>query len=166
MVFYEGRALFSVTFPHSLSGLSANSVDDYGILPFPKYDESQENYTSLVNSYAMLMGIPATTTTPEFSAFMLEALSAEAHTTSLPAYLEISCKTKYTYDEDSANMLDLIFSNLYYDTALIYNISGVNTIINDVLKSKTNNFASMYAAIEGSALANLEKLVEDITAVE
>jgi len=165
-VFNEGRALYTITFPHGLAGLSANCTDDYGIIPFPKYDEAQKDYTSLVNNYAMLMGIPASTSTPEFSAFMLEALSAESYTTSLPAYIEVSCKTKYTYDEDSAAMLDLIFDNLYYDTAIIYNISGVNTILNDVLKTKKNGFASKYASVEKRALTGLEKLVEDILAVE
>ena len=163
--FYQGRALFATVFPHSLSGMSAKCVDDYGILPFPKYDESQENYINLADRYAMLVGIPSTTATPEFSAFMLEALSAEAHNTSLPAYIEVSCKTKYTYDENSAEMLDLIFGNLYYETSMIYGISGLKTIVYDVMKAKTNNFATKYASIETSALADLDKLVEDILAV-
>ncbi|MBQ2707524.1 MAG: hypothetical protein IJF67_04610, partial [Clostridia bacterium] len=145
--------------------LSANCVDDYGILPFPKYDEAQENYINLADRFAMLVGIPSTTPTPEFSAFMLEALSAEARTTSLPAYIDVSCKTKYTYDENSAEMLDLIFGNLYYETALIYGISGLKTIVYDAMKAKANNFASSYASIESSAKADLDKLVEDILAV-
>ena len=163
--FYQGRALFATVFPHSLVHLSANCVDDYGILPFPKYDEAQENYINLADRYAMLVGIPSTTPTPEFSAFMLEALSAEARTTSLPAYIEVSCKTKYTYDENSAEMLDIIFGNLYYETALIYSISGLKTIVYDAMKAKANNFASSYASIESSAKADLDKLVEDILAV-
>ena len=33
------------------------------------------------------------------------------------------------------------------------------------MKAKTNNFATKYASIEASALADLDKLVEDILAV-
>ena len=42
--FQQGRALFCMTFPHVLKSYSANCVDDYGILPFGKYDEDQEKY--------------------------------------------------------------------------------------------------------------------------
>ncbi|MBE6611362.1 MAG: hypothetical protein E7632_02615 [Ruminococcaceae bacterium] len=164
-VFNAGRALFTGCFPHSLSSRSANSIDDYGILPFPKYDEAQDGYINLADRYAMLVGIPSTSATPDFSAFMLEALGAEAYNTSLPAYIEVSCKTKYTYDEDSADMLDIIFGNIYYETALIYGISGLKTIVYDVMKAKENNFSSKYASIESKAFSDMEKMVEDILAV-
>ena len=95
----------------------------------------------------------------------MEALSAEASTTSLPAYIEVSCKTKYTYDEDSAEMLDIIFDNIYYDTANIYGISGLKTIVYDVMKNMENNFATTYASIETAAKTDLEKLIKDIKAV-
>ena len=116
----------------------------------------------------MLMGIPSTTATPEFSAFMLEALSAEAHTTSLPAYLEISCKTKYTYDEQSAEMLDIIFDGIVFDAATAYGISGLGTtgLLYELAKGGTNDFASRYASIEAAAKADLEKLVTDIESIE
>ncbi len=165
-VFKEGRALFVSSFAHSLKTYSAESANDYGILPYPKYDEAQEGYHIYADSFGMLFGIPSTTPTPDFSGFMLEALSYQASTTSLPAYVEISCKTKYTYDNDSAEMLNLIFDNIVYEPAEIFGISGVQTILFDVISTGKNTFASQYAKVEEMALTDLEQMMEDIEAVE
>jgi len=166
MRFIEGRQLFVTTFPHSLKTFSAQAVDDYGVLPFAKFDEKQEKYYTLANDLGMLFGIPSTTPTPEFSGFMLEALSHEAQTTSLPAYYEISCKTKYTYDEQSAEMMDITFDGIVFDQASVYDITGVADIWSAIGQKGTNDFASRYAAIEAAAKADLDKLIEDIEAVE
>ena len=93
---------------------------------------------------------------------MLEALSAEATDTSLKAYYEISCKTKYTYDADSAEMLDLTFDGIQYDLTRIYSISGVNDILYKLASKKDNTFSSDYAKIESKAQADIEKLIEDL----
>ncbi len=161
--FYAGRVLFVTAFPHLLRDMSANCVDDYGIIPFPKYDETQENYYSLANILGMLFGIPSTCADPDFAGFMLEALSAASTDTSLKAYYDITCKTKYTYDEDSAEMLDLIFDGIRYNLADIYNISGLSAILRKVGDTRENTFASKYASIESAALADLEKLDKEFS---
>ena len=161
--FREGRALFVTCFPHSLSGYSEGCKDDYGILPFPKYDEAQERYYTYADPMGMLFGIPATCQTPDFAGFMLEALSAASTDTSLQAYYEVSCKMKYTYDAESAQMLDLIFASIQYDPAKIYNIKGAADFIVGMGYSKKNTFASTYAKMESKALADIEKLIEDYT---
>lgn len=159
--FNEGRLLFNVSFAHSLKGYSANCVDDYGILPFPKYDENQSDYITYADVYGMLFCVPASCGDPDFAGFMLEALSAASTDTTLKAYYEVSCKTKYTYDPDSAEMLDLAFSNIVYDTSRIYNINGVHDLLHTMAGKKKNNLASSYATIEKKASADLDKLWED-----
>ena len=160
-ILYSGRVLFRTLFPHSLQAISANSDINYSVVPMPKFDEKQEEYVSRADPYGMLFGIPVTTATPDFSGFMLEALSYESTETSLRAYYEVSCKTKYTYDEDSAEMLDLIFDSIRYEPALAYNITGKD-LIASIGFSRENHFASEFAALESAMLADLDKLLEDI----
>ena len=162
---FSGRVLFRTTFPHALQSYSAKSVSDYAIIPFPKYDEKQDGYYSYADPYGMLFGVPVTTPEPEFAGFMLEALSHEATETSLKAYYEISCKTKYTYDPDSAEMLDLIFDGIRYEPALVYNISGQG-IIKNIGITRVNDFVTAYASNEEVIRADLEKLIEDIGGAE
>ncbi len=159
--FNEGRALFMTSFPADLSKLSEKSVDDYGIIPFPKYDEAQENYATYADYMGMVFGIPITCDDSAFSGFMLEALSAASTDTTLKAYYEISCKMKYTYDEDSAKMLDLIFNNIQYDLSKIYNVSGIADFVYTMGTMRKNIFSSKYASMEKKALADLEELNKD-----
>ena len=165
VMFKEGDVLFLTDFPFILAELSEGCEFEYGILPFPKYDESQTVYQTMGDVWAMLFGIPACAADPDFSGFMLEALSYESTDTSLNAYLEVSCKRKHIYDEDSARMLDLTFDNVVYDPAMIYNFGGMFNIINDALpKAKENTFASLYAAkaeAEEKFIANLMKTIAE-----
>jgi hypothetical protein len=84
-VFNDGRALFSAgnTFSYRSSDF------DSGILPYPKYDEKQENYYTLAdNYYSMMFSIPSVCPDPNFSGFMLEVLSSESTDTSLRAFYD------------------------------------------------------------------------------
>jgi len=165
-LFKQGRLLFVTTFPHTLKSYSADCVNDYGVLPFGKFDEKQEKHYTFADSMGMLMGIPSTTPDPDFSGFMLEALSHASQTTSLPAYYEISCKTKYTYDEDSAEMMDIIFDGIVFEPSMVYNISGVNNLLYEMAKGGTNDFASRYASVEAAAKEDIKKLIADFAAIK
>lgn len=112
---------------------------------------------------AMLFAIPVTCSDPDFTGFMLEALSAASTDTTLEAYYEVSCKTKYTYDPDSAAMLDITFDGIRYEPAVIYSISGLSDIFTSLGSKQSTAFASTYASIEKSALADLDKLIEDFS---
>jgi len=162
-MFKEGHVLFTTTFPHALERYSAECVDAYGVIPFPKLNETQENYHTYGDIYCMLFGIPVTTPTSDFSGFMLEALSYESTKTSLHAYYEVTCKLRGMYDPDSAEMLDLIFDTLRFEPAMMYSLSG-NSFLAAISSTKVNNFASEYAAKREAMEADLVKLIADIEA--
>nr|MBQ4320582.1 hypothetical protein [Clostridia bacterium] len=164
-MFKDGRLLYCASFPQAFKDMSANCKDEYGVIPYPKYDEAQEKYYTL-SAQAMLITVPVTTATPDFSGFMLEALSAYSSYTTLPAYYETNCKTKYMYDEDSAEMLDITFDGLIYDLGQLYNWGKIFDVITNVAKAGENNFASQYAAVEAAALAAMEKTVETYMELE
>lgn len=162
-VFKAGRALFTNMFTHSLSSMSDSEVN-YNVIPYPKLNEAQENYYTLSDLFAMFFAIPITCAESDFSAFMLEALSYESTDTTLYTYYDISCKRKYIYDETGPEMLDLIFSGIVYDQALIYSWGELNNIIADTIPNKKENvFSSQYASKEKAALAAMEKTVEKFT---
>lgn len=167
-VFKAGEALFIAVFPQSLSGFSADCEFEYGVIPNPKLDESQPLYCSYPDFIgSTLFGVPKAAPRPDFSGFMLEALSAESKYTTLPAYIEISCKNKYTYDEASGRMLDLIFSSMSYDLGIIFNLGGMSEIVRTTIpKKKENVFVSEYAKKEKKTLTAIEKLRETVEEIE
>jgi hypothetical protein len=158
----EGRILFTVSFPHMLQWTVQNGDVDYGVLPLPKYDEKQADYISSIDyRAATVFAVPAIAQDIDFAAFMLEALSAASKYEVMPYYIETSLKTKYTYDEESAKMLDLIFSNLKFDLGYMYNWGDIGRLFNNIIpRAGENNFASQYESIESKVLLEIQKTVD------
>ena len=158
--FRDGQQLFFTAFPHMLRNASADCEFIYTILPMPKYDEAQTEYLSIVDfSLGMLFGVPSICEDSSFSAFMLEALSHASRSTTRRAYYDTTCKCKYSYNEDSAEMLDLIFGNLIYDYGFITNIGNLSSIlVGEIPVQKRNVLTSSYKGKEKSAQRALDNL--------
>ena len=112
-VFTVSRALF-MTGEIKAAQLMRSMPDTFGIVPFPKLDEAQKSYYSRVEGGRIFV-IPVTTTDTEFTGLMLEAMAASAHETIIPSYFEVALKTKYTRDDESAKMYDIIMETRVYD---------------------------------------------------
>lgn len=107
-MFSNGQSLFmNMTFFYMESMRTTET--DFGVLPYPKFDDNQENYFTRVEYYNAVQ-VPLTNSDTERAGVMLEALNSYSAKYVLPAYYDISLKTKYSRDEESAEMLDLILS--------------------------------------------------------
>lgn len=91
---------------------------DYGIIPTPMLDESQESYVTY-NLGTYYMAILKTAKDPQMSAVMLEALNAESYKSVVGTYFDTALKGKYSRDEETAKMLDLILSNAFFDFTFV-----------------------------------------------
>ena len=161
-MFYEERLLFCETLVHTLKDITQASDVNFGVLPFPKYDESQKSYISTPDAWwASLFGIPAIVQDADFASFMLEALSAASKYDVLPEYIEVSVKTKYTVDEDSVKMLETIFDGARYDLGRIYNWGSIGSLFIDTIpRAGANNFSSQYEKIQGKVESAMQKTVD------
>lgn len=91
------------------------SVDtEFGIIPYPKFDEDQGEYHSRVCYYFPTI-VPITCKDTDFVGYMLEIMNYESYKTVIPSYYDVALKTKGTRDEESADMLDLIFASRRID---------------------------------------------------
>ena len=159
--FSENRALFTwarmrVTEMHR--GMEA----DFGIIPMPKYDEVQETYYSLVNPYTgVLVGVPKTADDLERTSVILEAMAAESRYTLQPAYYDITLQRKYTRDDDSSDMLDLIFSTRVYDIGGMYDFGGIFGGFSGLSANTDRNIQSYY----DRNIGRMERDIEKITSI-
>lgn len=127
--FTEGRVLFNTAGLVRVTVFRAMETD-FGILPLPKYDESQKEYNSMVSiGCANSIAIPATADAERCGA-VIEALSAEGYYTLTPAYYDIVLKTKNARDDASSEMLDIIFDNRIFDIAYMFDWGGIIGSIN------------------------------------
>ncbi len=90
---------------------------DYGIIPYPKYEESQANYYTVAGGSVSSSAIPMTVQREEIASVMFAALSAETWKTVIPQYYDVVLKYKGARDEASIAMIDTILEgrNLSYE---------------------------------------------------
>ena len=158
-------------------GEIGNAVDylrhtevNYGIIPTPKLDELQEDYLAAYTDRFFVVPRTLPTDRYEFVGTIIEAMSAEGYRQIFPAYYEIALKQKFTFDNESMQVLDLINDCRILDFAFVY-CADINGLINGLLspdQSPSSNFASKYASQEKSINAKLknvykafEKMYED-----
>lgn len=131
-------------------------TDDYGIIPTPKLDEKQENYVTY-NLGTYYMAILKTAKDPEMSAVMLEALNAESYKSVVGAYFDTALKGKYSRDEKTAEMLDLILSNAFFDFTFV-NEAATDHIVMWFFSQAANGVEGISGAYESNRVNFEEKL--------
>lgn len=120
--FKDGRLLM-ICAPIYWSGSRyRDTVFDWGAIPMPKLDENQENYLTTLTEYWMCTGIPKTAKSDRynFTLTVADAFSAEMYRLVRPAILDDALKNKYTRDEDTKEMIDLIQAHTTTDFFIIY----------------------------------------------
>ena len=119
--FANGSLLFIVNYMSSAETETLrNMQDEYGILPFPKYDDNQKKYYSCTSDIPTCFSIPTTNDDPNTSAAVLEALASYSYRETRPAYLDTALKGKYMNDPDSRRMVDYIVDGYKVDASWIY----------------------------------------------
>ena len=156
-IFSSGRAMMASGGLGSAQGLR-NMDDDFGIIPYPKFDETDE-YSTAVNGVAPLIVIPISVSDVNRTGAITEALAAYGHRDVIPAFYEKSLKSKYARDEESEEMMDLIKDSIIYDMGYVAG-GTFQSVGRDISKLTTHDFSSFYAAREGSA----KKAVEEFNA--
>lgn len=138
-----------------------NMENDFGILPIPKMDVKQENYCSYVY-LPNTIAVPVTNQSLERTSIILEALCAEGHRTIVPAYYEKVLKSKVSRDNESEEMLDIIFAHRNYELAYVYWPSGFGDSIINNMKNGRLNISTWVAKNLSSSEKKLEKTLEKL----
>ncbi|MDD4773536.1 MAG: hypothetical protein PHZ09_08005 [Eubacteriales bacterium] len=133
---------------------------DFGIIPFPMYDENQAGYYTHVDGHAPLMCLPKTLTDASRTSVIIEALSYESWKRVLPAVYDIVLESKYARDDESAAMLDIILGGRVYTFGYIYDDwKGMQWSLHSLVNSKKTDFASYYAKNEKNAQRQYDKVI-------
>ncbi len=138
-------------------------TDDFGILPYPKYDKTQETYTSSARTTHNSFLMPVTVNNPDAAGAVMEALSSSNYLTVSPTYFETALKEKYSRDSDSARMYDIIKSGMTLDFGYAYSdiLNWPDQIFQNSCKAE-NSFASNLAGRKDKCVAKLEEFIETI----
>ena len=158
--FEENRLLFYNEMLNRTSLLRSMETD-FGILPMPKQEESQENYYTFVHQGNSTTISVLLTADLDRAGRILEDMAYLSYLYVRPAYVDISLKTKFARDERSVEMLDIIMNNTRYDIALISGHALVNDL-RTLLMNGNENIASAMAEKESAYFTSLEEVINKI----
>ena len=100
-------------------------------------------------------------TNAENLGIVLEAMSYTTYNDIVPVYKEIALKTKTARDDESSEMLDIIFDNIYFDfgTNIMYDAVFAETFLKDIFKSWSGDI--IVSSME-NALPTIVAYMDDI----
>ena len=164
-MFSANKALF-MSYPIKITeNAIMREFEDYGILPQPKLDELQDSYYSLClgDGYS----IPTVVNDEKMSGAVLEALNMESYLNVVPKYYDIALQRKYTRDNESSAMLDIIRNNCIMDFGALYRAELGDAIffIQSIITGNTD-YTTWWGKNETSIQTKLEDIIEQIKALD
>ncbi len=170
-IYMHGRALFAAghfLFFQGGMGVSAELTDmqdDYGVVPNPKYDSDQKNYYHKVDMYSVIFAIPNAPDQVDMNrlAAVTDYMAYQSMKTVIPAYYEITIKTKRVSDPTASEMIDIVRANILYEMSDIFGI-GVSGNLDSGYT--INSVSSIWKSAEKSVKQKLADLTKSIEALE
>ena len=166
-IFADGRAFFigAEIKGGDGGGRFADMTADYGIVPMPKFDESQESYISPVALWGYFLTVPITHTDLDTSSKILDAMSYLSYRDIVPVYYDIVLQVKNIRDEETSDMLDIISSTRTYLTAYAFGWgANLRSDINNMIRNGENSAASIVAKHESAIAKEFEDALDTYAA--
>ena len=159
--FCEGRFAFvDVNIWHLSNDVFRETEVEFGLVPWPKYDETVDKYYSFVDAGSSLAIIPVTASDPARTGAVLEAMAYYGQKEIIPAYYNITLQNKYLRDDMSITMLDYVNEGRTFDLGYYNNSQFGGKLANpgyNLVHDTTLSFTTLYSANEQSVLALIEK---------
>ena len=161
-VFSQGNSLILVEPIGSLKRLR-DMEDEFGIVPFTKYDEKQENHISLTAHYSAVMGIPVTNSNHERTGVILEQMSSMSYKDIRPVYFDVVLTGKYSRDNESEEMLDIVFDTRIFDLMSVYRWGNLIDTLNGQAGTFTTDIVSAVEKVAVAVQTAIDKTIDFYT---
>ncbi|MBQ7983060.1 MAG: hypothetical protein IJ302_05795 [Clostridia bacterium] len=155
--FEEGRCMFYINTLTTANGMR-DMTDEFGIIPTPKYDESQSEYCNYGGS-PFYMVVPPTTEDLSRTGAVLEMLAYTSVDVVDTAYYDVLLQGKISRDADTRRMLDLIFTTQIYQTPIAQKYVQTDLVDLYIWKNNTD-FASYFAKKRNQIQSDIDAAVE------
>ncbi len=162
-MFSNDQALFFKTILNTFGRLRDADVD-FGILPYPKYNEQQQNYSSYVGaSYSVMicLGAHMEDSDVERNSALIEAIAYYSREMVTPEYYDYTLKGKLIRDEESAPCLDIIIGSRTFDVGIYYLIGHYTWDLTEMMKGERDDFTVKYQQKFDTAMQEIEKINAD-----
>lgn len=162
-VFMDEQALFC----GGIIGEALSTVrqydNDYGILPYPKFDADQANYYTIMGGGVSTMEVLSCVSAEEDLAFIgavVEAMCSETWRSVIPPYYDVALKYKGTRDQASVTLLDIILDSRAVDVAIAYDgWEGLTYKLGDFIHTN-KNWTSSYKSLANTVTRHYQKVAD------
>ncbi|MCQ2425978.1 MAG: hypothetical protein MJ070_07520 [Lachnospiraceae bacterium] len=166
--FIAGHGLFFWSRLEGVVRMRGEESIDFGILPTPKRDEAQTEYMSMLSEH--MTGLPSvlsTETAPETVSYILEAMAAASYYDLQTAYYDVTLKTKAARDDESQEMLDIIFKHRILDLGELCLFGEFsNTLLRWPSVKGNYNIVSAYESAESKIQVDIEKFIAAVDKID
>ncbi len=119
--FMSGRSfLFMSQELNDVKNYLKDATFDFAVVPYPMYNEDQQNYYSITGYWVTIFSIPYNVKDTGMSEAVLEALGSDAYRTLTPTVYTNAFQYRFLETLENAEMLDLIHDSIVYDTGRIF----------------------------------------------
>lgn len=162
--FTEGRAIFNINRAHYASKALRDSELSYGIVPVPKYDESQENFRTVMGNPVTLYGITINCQIKDVCSAVLECMGSIGYRLTTPAIFENNMKKKYSTDDVNAQMYDIVRESVSFELGRFFNtfLSNITDIFFAEVESNNQTWASTSGRYRKVLTKQMETVVKSI----
>jgi hypothetical protein len=144
---------------HAASVFKGSDLN-FGLLPWPKYNDEVEEYYSAVDAGTQIYGVLRNTSDENAIkvSVILEELAYLGHRDIMPFYYETILSYQSLKDEDSINMMGIVHDNLVFDRG--YYFVGVFDCFREAVIQKpgeNKSLSNIYDSREGGIEEGIKK---------
>ncbi len=143
-MFANGQGLFATTIFRNIPLLRETEMD-FGIIPYPMFDNVQGEYGGYVSAtYSNMYCVELHNQDLERTGAITEYIAYTSKAYVTPAYYEQTLKGREARDEESIQCLEIIFANRSFDAGVFYEVGGYTGSLTEMMKILRNNFETIY----------------------
>lgn len=163
--FKQGRGLFYGDTALYLNAFNREMTGDYGVLPVPKYDKAQTNYKTWTHESGSCLSVTSAVTDElkDKVAGTLQVYATLSSLTVKPAYYDVMLTSRNVRDAESAEMLDILFSNRVFDMAMYFSEElGFYTLFKSAVNDNRDTFSSGYSKAANRFDQKIDRILKKI----
>ena len=163
-MFGQGQALYiPVSLSYAITDFRNYEGLDYGIVPIPMLDEEQGQYYSAYTDRYFV--VPSSCPDKSFVGTIMESMSAEGYRVVTPIYFEVALNDRYTRDDISKEMVDLIRETMILDFSYVYGADkwwsrSLYYMFNQNSTAPNKDYTSYYKTMLPDAETRVETVID------
>ena len=165
-LFAEDHFLFTVASSDVFDEFNMMEMEsEYGMVPMPKYDESQPEYYHYLDPLRTCMSIPATNSEDDIErlSILLEDMAYKSSEEVLTAYVDTVISLRRARVPELGEMVKLIRKSICYDVSTLYSTLDYKSMLASAIES--GNPASIFAGQGGVFKKRLASVAKKLDAL-